>query len=60
MSQSTEDIKQNLINDYVMLLRIKAAQDNINPVLEAELTIIKVKMSGFDIDLAAIEKFILN
>lgn len=57
---SEEEVKQNLIDKYTDLLRIKAAEQGINKELEAQLIIIKVKLSSYNIDTEAIENALLN
>lgn len=57
---SEEDVKQNLIDRYVMLLQIKAAEKGTNDVLEAQLIITKIKLSSYNLDIEAIEKAILK
>lgn len=55
-----EEVKQNLIDRYVMLLQIKADETGVNNALEAHLVIAKVKLSSYNIDIEAIEKAILH
>ncbi len=57
---SEEEMKQNLIDRYVLLLEIKAAESGTNDVLEAQLVITKIKLSSYDIDIESIEKVILK
>lgn len=55
-----EEVKQNLIDRYVMLLQIKAAETGINKVLDIQLAVTKVKLSSYNIDIESIEKLILE
>lgn len=55
-----EEVKQNLIDKYVMLLQIKAAETGTNKALEIQLTVTKVKLSSYNIDIESIEKLILE
>lgn len=54
-----EEVKQNLIDTYVMLLQIKAAETGINKQLDVQLAVAKVKLSSYNIDIESIEKMIL-
>ena len=55
-----KSVKQNLIDRYVMLLQIKAAETAINKQLDIQLAITKVKLSSYNIDIESIEKMILE
>lgn len=55
-----EEVKQNLIDRYVMLLQIKAAETGTNKVLDVQLAVAKVKLSSYNIDIESIEKLILE
>ena len=55
-----EEVKQNLIDRYVMLLQIKADETGINNALEAQLLITKIKLSSYNLDIESIEKAILK
>ena len=55
-----EEVKQNLIDIYVMLLRIKADETSTNNALEAQLIITKIKLSSYNIDIESIENAILK
>lgn len=55
-----EEVKQNLIDKYVMLLQIKAAETATNKQLDIQLAITKVKLSSYNIDIESIEKMILE
>ncbi|NBH29219.1 hypothetical protein D3Z60_26870 [Lachnospiraceae bacterium] len=46
----TEEVKQNLIDRYVMLLQIKAAETGTNKVLDIQLAVTKVKLSSYNIE----------
>lgn len=53
-----EEVKQNLIDKYTDLLRIKAAEAGTNKELDFQLAVTKVKLSSYDIDLELLEKMI--
>lgn len=55
-----EEVKQNLIDIYVMLLQIKAAETGTNKQLDIHLAVAKVKLSSYNIDMESIEKMILT
>ena len=55
-----EEAKQNLIDRYVMLLQIKAAETGTNKVLDIQLAVTKVKLSSYNIDIEPLEKMILE
>lgn len=57
---SEEEVKQQLIDRYVMLLQIKAAETGTNKELEIQLAIAKTKLSSYSIDLSEVEKMILD
>ncbi|MBQ8945590.1 MAG: hypothetical protein IJ058_02145 [Lachnospiraceae bacterium] len=54
-----QEVKQNLIDLYINLLRIKAAEQGINKELDIQLEVAKIKLTSYSIDTAAIEKMIL-
>lgn len=56
MGMTLEEIKQNAIDYYVNLMRIKADEKAENKELERQLQIAKIKLSTFSIDLTEIEK----
>lgn len=53
---TVEEQKQVAIDQYIILLRIKAGEKAENKVLEQEIEIAKVKLSTFAVDLNSIEK----
>lgn len=55
-----EEVKQNLIDRYVMLLQIKAAEKAENEMLEIQLAVTKIKLSSYNIDMDPLEKLILK
>ena len=55
-----EEVKQNLIDRYVMLLQIKADETGVNNALETQLIITKVKLSSYNIDIELLERAILK
>ena len=55
-----EEVKQNLIDRYVMLLQIKAAEKADNEMLEIQLAVTKFKLSSYNIDIETLEKLILK
>ncbi len=55
-----EEVKQNLIDIYVMLLQIKADETGTNKTLEVQIAVTKMKLSSYNIDLESIEKLILG
>lgn len=50
-----EEVKQNLIDKYVMLLQIKAAETGTNKQLDIQLAVTKLKLSLYNIDIESIE-----
>ena len=54
------EIRQNLINTYVMLLQIKAAEKAENKMLDIQLEIVKIQLLPYDVDIKALEKMILG
>jgi len=60
ITMNEEEVKQNLIDRYVMLLQIKAAETGTNKVLDIQLAVTKVKLSSYNIDIESIEKLILE
>ncbi|MBQ3665959.1 MAG: hypothetical protein II919_07615 [Lachnospiraceae bacterium] len=60
MEEMTEqEVKQNLIDNYINLLRIKAAETGTNKELDIQLEVAKIKLTSYSIDTAGIEKMIL-
>ena len=59
-NMSEEEVKLTLIDRYVDLLEIKAANKEKNIVLERKIAIIKVKLSSYNVDLESIEKLIFT
>ena len=57
---SEEEVKQNLINIYAMLLQIKADEKGENRTLDFQIELTKIKLSSYNIDLEKIEKLILQ
>ena len=55
-----EEVKQNLIDRYVMLLQIKASETGVNKALDIQLAVTKVKLSSYNIDMESLEKMILD
>ncbi len=55
-----EEVKQNLIDRYSDLLRIKAAETGINKELDYQIALTKIKLSSYNIDIETIEKLILE
>ena len=55
-----EEVKQSLIDKYVMLLRIKADEQGINKTLDIEIAVTKVKLSSYNVEIESIEKMILG
>ena len=49
-------LKQNLIDNYINLLRIKAAETAINKELDIQIEVVKMKLTSYSIDTAQIEK----
>lgn len=54
-----QEVKQNLIDIYINLLRIKAAEQGVNKELDIQLEVAKIKLTSYSIDTAAIESMIL-
>ena len=52
---SDEETKQMLIDRYVDLLEIKAAEEGTNKVLDRKILLLKIKLSSYNLDLEAIE-----
>ncbi|MBR1741617.1 MAG: hypothetical protein IJ733_07050 [Lachnospiraceae bacterium] len=52
---SDEETKQMLIDQYFMLLEIKAANKEENKVLDRRILLTKMKLSSYDLDLEALE-----
>ncbi|MCI9079881.1 MAG: hypothetical protein HFH68_13355 [Lachnospiraceae bacterium] len=52
-----QEVKQSLIDNYINLLRIKAAE---NKELDIQLEVAKIKLTSYSIDTAGIEKMILS
>ena len=55
-NMTLEEQKQNAIDNFVNLMRIKADEKAENVELERQLKIAKIKLSTFLIDLSEIEK----
>lgn len=55
-----EEVKQNLIDKYTDLLRIKAAETGTNKELDFQLAVVKVKLSSYNIDTESLEKMMLE
>jgi len=55
-----QEVKQMLIDFYVNLLRIKAAETGNNKELDFQIEVAKIKLSSYSIDTAAIEKMIFE
>lgn len=53
-----EEVKQNLIDRYVMLLQIKADEKAENEMLEIQLAVTKIKLLSYNIE--SLEKLILK
>lgn len=51
-----EEQKQNTIEYYVNLLRIKADEKSENKELERQIEIARIKLSTFSIDFSILEK----
>lgn len=51
-----EELKQNLIDKYADLLRIKINQNE----LDVQLAVIKAKLSSYNIDIKSIEETITH
>ncbi len=55
-----QEVKQSLIDNYINLLRIKAAEKAENKELDIQLEVAKIKLTSYSIDTAGIEKMILS
>ena len=55
-----QETRQQLIDTYTNLLRIKAAEEGTNKELEIQLQIVKMKLASYSIDTVQIEKMILG
>ncbi len=55
-----QEVRQNLIDNYTNLLRIKAAEKAENEELDIQIEVIKMKLASYSIDTAALEKRILK
>ncbi len=55
-----QEVKQMLIDNYINLLRIKAAETAGNRELDIQLEVMKIKLTSYSIDTADIEKMILQ
>lgn len=55
-----QEVKQMLIDFYINLLRIKAAETGNNKELDFQIEVAKIKLSSYSIDTAGIEKMILE
>lgn len=52
--------EQNLIDNYINLLRIKAAETGVNKELDIQLEVVKIKLTSYSIDMSEIEKMIMG
>lgn len=52
--------EQNLIDNYINLLRIKAAETGENKELDIQLEVVKIKLTSYSIDTSEIEKMIMS
>lgn len=57
---SDQEIKQNLIDNYINLLRIKAAETGTNKELDAQIIVVKLKLASNSIDITEIENLFLD
>ncbi|MBQ9568061.1 MAG: hypothetical protein IJR31_08325 [Lachnospiraceae bacterium] len=55
-----QEVKQNLIDNYINLLRIKAAETGVNKELDIQLEVVKIKLASYSIDTSEIEKMIMG
>ena len=55
-----QEVKQILIDNYINLLRIKAAETATNKELDIQFEVTKIKLTSYSIDTAGIEKMILE
>ena len=55
-----QEIKQTLIDNYINLLRIKAAETGQNKELDVQLEVVKIKLSSYNIDTSKLEEDILG
>ncbi|MBR6223864.1 MAG: hypothetical protein IKQ71_10565 [Lachnospiraceae bacterium] len=55
-----QEVKQNLIDYYINLLRIKASETGTNKELDIQLNVAKIKLSSYSIDTAEIERMMLQ
>ena len=55
-----QEAKQNLIDNYINLLRIKAAETGVNKELDIQLEVVKIKLTSYSIDTSEIEKMIMG
>ena len=55
-----EELKQVLIDHYINLLRIKAAEKGTNKELELQLRTMKIKLSSFHIEVEEIENMMME
>lgn len=56
MGMTLEEIKQNAIDYYVNLMRIKADEKDENKELDRQIEIARIKLSTFSIDFSTLEK----
>lgn len=56
MGMTLEEIKQNAIDYYINLLRIKADEKSENKELDRQIEIARIKLSTFSIDFSTLEK----
>ncbi len=59
-TMTEQEVKQNLIDNYINLLRIKAAETAVNKELDIQLEVVKIKLTSYSVDTAGIEKMILS
>ena len=55
-----QEIKQTLIDNYINLLRIKAAETGQNKELDVQLEVVKIKLASYNIDTSKLEEDILG
>jgi hypothetical protein len=55
-----QESKHVLIDTYINLLRIKAAETGVNKELEIQLEVTKIKLTSYSIDTVNIEKMVLS
>ena len=55
-----QEVKQILVDTYINLLRIKAAEKAENSELDIQLEAAKLKLSSYNMDTSKLEALILN